>query len=479
MQQKMPHLQDDMAEERSRNQNGNGSMSGTDSSSSLMEELPIQVASPNFLATSDPVVAMANKVSAAVVDSSFESVEHNPLQSLSSPPPHRVIKTVITPSPSSGHSDTTSSNSSTTDEVSTTESESTSFRENNAIPILTTVYGNSRLPHSPIEVKRRVSQSEDEKPSTTSQQQHRQHIIRESTFLKYGESPSTAERGRPAIIRRGSSLVSGKRTTNANPNQEEPSQSKKMKSEDNDVVAVSDDTTSGSSTVSKTAAIEAAAAASAMADMRNKKPAISAIPSKEKGEDDVSDGNRQLPPFSHHPHHFLHQNFHPGVVAPPPFHPHLASFGGHPFGPNAGYPMVYPGYPPHVPPGTIPPFMVGQFHGHPMTGFYAPYPGFQPHPINQHGGQHVLPFGSPLRHTSGAALSPPKTFSSTGSTNTEDKDHGKRSNAMPSMYVRSNSPLDQSINSSSSSSKSGAVGKPLNINRCIPLQEPIPSKHWG
>ena len=461
MQQKMPHLQDDMAEERSRNQNGNGSMSGTDSSSSLMEELPIQVASPNFLATSDPVVAMANKVSAAVVDSSFESVEHNPLQSLSSPPPHRVIKTVITPSPSSGHSDTTSSNSSTTDEGSTTESGS---KNSAAAPMMTTVYGNSRLSHSPIRVQRRVSQSEDEEPSTTSQ-----HTIRESTFLKYGGSPSTSESGRPAVIRRVSSLAtSGKRTANANPHQEEPSQSKKRKSEDNDVVAVGDNTISGSST-------EAAAAASAMADMRNKKPVISPTSSGEKGEDDATNGNRQLPPFNHIPHHLLHQNFHPGVVAPPPFHPHPASFGGHPFGHNVGYPMVYPGYPPHVPPGTVPSLMVGQFHGHPAPGFYAPYPpGFHPHAMNQHGGQHLPPFGSPHRHISAVTLSPPKPSSSNGSMNAEDEDHSKQRNAMPPIYIRSKSVLDQSNNS-----KSGSDGKPSSINRCIPLKEPIPSKHWG
>merc|ERR1712238_640207 len=40
--------------------------------------------------------------------------------------------------------------------------------------------------------------------------------------------------------------------------------------------------------------------------------------------------------------------------------------------------------------------------------------------------------------------------------------------------------LDQSINSSSSkgSCKSTTDGKPPSYNRCVPLQEPIPSKHW-
>lgn len=59
------------------------------------------------------------------------------------------------------------------------------------------------------------------------------------------------------------------------------------------------------------------------------------------------------------------------------------------------------------------------------------------------------------------ALSPPTTTSSSGDKNFDSE-------------------LDHSMNSNSTSnSKSGADGKPMNANRCVPLQEPIPSKHWG
>ena len=54
----MPHLQDDTAQEKLRKETLVGSVIGIDSSTSRIEELPIQVAKPNFLGTSDPVVAI-------------------------------------------------------------------------------------------------------------------------------------------------------------------------------------------------------------------------------------------------------------------------------------------------------------------------------------------------------------------------------------------------------------------------------------
>lgn len=463
----MPHLQDDTAQETHRKATIFGSVNVIDSSSSQTEELPIQVAAPNFLCTSDPDVAMANKVSVAVVDSSFESVEQNQCQSLSSPSLRRIRKTVITPRSSIGNINTTSS---ANDDVSTaTDTESISSRKNNAGPILTTVCSDSRLSHSPILVKRPISQIEDEDILGTSKEEQTLHVIRESTYFKYGDSPSTSESSRPAMIRRSSSLSRSV--------EEKPSKmkTKKVKRENAIGGAVGDSSISGAVTMGKSSTVDAVAVASTMAEMRNKKPLTSPTTSGEKGED-VSNRIRQSPPVGHYPHHLPHQSFHPSVVAPPAFHHHPASFAGHPYGPTGGYPMAYPGYPPHVPPCAAPPMMGGQFHGHPAAGFYAPYPpGFHPHPMHQHSGQHLPPFVHPYGHVTGATLSAAKISSNNSSTNADDKDD--KNNQMAVM-TRSSSTLDHSANSTTST-KSGVVGKPISASRCVPLQEPIPSKHWG
>merc|ERR1712194_857918 len=77
------------------------------------------------------------------------------------------------------------------------------------------------------------------------------------------------------------------------------------------------------------------------------------------------------------------------------------------------------------------------------------------------------------------ALPAAKIASNKSSTHSEDKNEKNNQMAViPSMYMRSNSALDQSMNSATSS-KSGGGGKPISANRCVPLQEPIPSKHWG
>ena len=142
----MPHLQDDTAQKKHRKDNIVGSGFGINSPLSRTEELPIQVATPNFLSSSDPVVAMAKKVSAAVVDSSFESVEQSDSGALPSPSPRLVTKNVITPTSSIG-----SNINSSSDNSSATEAELESCQKDNAGPILTTT-----IAHSPIIVKRRA-----------------------------------------------------------------------------------------------------------------------------------------------------------------------------------------------------------------------------------------------------------------------------------------------------------------------------------
>lgn len=411
----MPHLQDDTAQEKLRKETILGSVIGIDSSTSRIEELPIQVAKPNFLGTSDPVVAMVRKVSATVVDSSFESVEANDSESLMSPSSRRIIKTVITPSSSIGN---ISNSSASSDDVSAVEKGSLSTQKINTGPILTTVHSNSRLSHSPILVKRRVSQSESEESSDTPRHQIANHEILE-------ESSST----RPAKIRRVSS-----QPVDVQPREGEllETKSKRVKSGDKN---------------------------STKADIINKRPVISPTTSMKKGEDPSTE-LRQSPQLGHHTHHILHQGFHPSAVIPPGFHPHSASFGGHPFGAPAGYPMAYPAYPPHVPPGAVHPFMGSQFHGHPATGFYASYPpGFHPHPMHQHSGQHLPSFVPPYGHPANAAAKMPSTVNS--------------------MIIEKKNEKSNPMTVMQSGSKSGVSGKATSANRCIPLQEPIPSKHWG
>eukprot|EP00536_Pseudo-nitzschia_multiseries_P016427 jgi/Psemu1/292530/fgenesh1_pg.1110_\ len=433
----MPHLQDEMAEQKHLKQSGVGGKNGVDSSLSRREELPIQVARPNFLGSCDPDVAMAKKVSAAVVEPSFDSVTS--FHRMSSPAAREKIKNVITPSSSIGQIISTQNSSATVD-VSSTESESTPVTE---------VYGNpsTSSSHSLIMVKRRISRSEDEECSPTSKQQQ-------------PESSSLTETWRPAIIRRGSSLALGKRTWNYDTQTKELLQStaKKLKIENKSDVVVDDTTASVSKEGANAVEAATAAAASAMAEMKDRKPDTSAVSLGGKASE-AMDGKRHLLPFRNPSHLIPHQGFHPGVVAPPPFHPHMASFPGHTFGPNGAYPMVYPGYPPHAPPGAVHPMMVAPFHGHPSHGFYPYPPAYHQHPMNQRGGQHVHPFAAPYQQMPSAALTSSKRSSSIGTKNADSE-------------------LDRSVNSTATD-KSGAGGKPVSTNRCVPLQDPIPSKHWG
>ncbi len=420
----MPHLQDNTAQKKHRKDNTIGSGFGINSPSSGTEELPIQVATPNFLSASDPVVAMAKKVSAAVVDSSFESVQQSDSGALPSPSPRLVAKNVITPTSSISNNSNSSS-----DDGSATEAELESSQKASVDPILTAVSQITRLAHSPIIVKRRVSQTEGEETTPASKQQHGE----------CEESPG------PALIRRGSSLTLGNQSGDEKPCKEESSEtiSEIVKSKD-----------SGNATKALSVAEE-----STMANMRKRKPVISP-PTVEKKADDSPSEIRQSPSLVQQPRHVL-PGFHPGVVATPGFHPHPAAFGGHPFGPARVYPMGYAaaGYPPHPPTGAIPPFVGGQFHGHPAGGFYSPYPphGFHPHPMQRHGPTFIPPYGHAMNTTlQGSKVSP--TLS-----NTNSKEKNGKSNQM----------------AAGPSSKTGVDGNSPSANRCVPLQEPIPSKHWG
>lgn len=423
----MPHLQDDTAQKKHRKHNIVGSGFGINSPLSRTEELPIQVATPNFLSSSDPVVAMAKKFSAAVVNSSFESVEQSDSGALPSPSPRLVTKNVITPTSSIG-----SNINSSSDDGSATEADLESCQKDNTGPILTTT-----IAHSPIIVKRRVSQTEGEETATPLKQQQKS----KNMMGECGESPSTAETPGPALIRRGSSLVLDDQSRNKI--MSEPSStnnSEKVKPKDSQ-------TSSKESTV---------AAASTMANMRKRKPVISP-PTVEKKVDDKPNEMRQSPPLVHQPRHVM-QGFHPGMVANPGYH-HPAAFGGHPFGSAGVYPMGYAGYPAHTPPGVVPRFLAGQFHGHPGGAFYSPYPphGFHPHPMQRHGPNFIPPYG----HAMKATLPDSKVNPTRNKTNSEQKNPNNNQ-----MVV-------------GPSSSTGVDGTSPSTNRCVPLQEPIPSKHWG
>lgn len=477
----MPHLQDDAAQDKFLKQTNVGSVNGRDPTSSLNEELPIQVATPNFLGASDPVVAMAKKVSIAIVDSSFESVEQSQCQNSVSPPPSRIVKSVITPSSSICNiNSTASSNSHSADDVSTTDTQSIPSGKSNSGPIFTTVYSSSPLSHSSIGVKRRISQIEDEEHSAQLKlEQNCQRSSRESTFFKYGESPSASESSRPTMIHNISSLSAGNKTRDSDARRKELSKMKPKKVESGFKLngAAGDSTISSTSTAGNTSTIEAVAAASTMAHMRNRTSLISPTTSGEK-RDDASNATHYPPLVGHHPHHILHPNFHPGVVAPPAFHPHPLSFGSPPFIPG-GYQMTYPGYPPHLPPGSVPLLMSAQFHGHPAAGFYASCPpGYHPNPAHQQNGQHLPPFVPPYGRVPGTALLAAKPFSNNSGTNTDDKDdENNQVTAMPSVNIRGYSASEHNTGNTTSS-KSRGVGKPISANRCVPLHEPIPSKHW-
>ena len=338
-----------------------------------------------------------------------------------------MTKNVITPTSSIG-----SNINSSSDDGSATEADLESCQKDNTGPILTTT-----IAHSPIIVKRRVSQTEGEETATPLKQQQKS----KNMMGECGESPSTAETPGPALIRRGSSLVLDDQSRNKI--MSEPSStnnSEKVKPKDSQ-------TSSKESTV---------AAASTMANMRKRKPVISP-PTVEKKVDDKPNEMRQSPPLVHQPRHVM-QGFHPGMVANPGYH-HPAAFGGHPFGSAGVYPMGYAGYPAHTPPGVVPRFLAGQFHGHPGGAFYSPYPphGFHPHPMQRHGPNCIPPYG----HAMKATLPDSKVNPTRNKTNSEQKNPNNNQ-----MVV-------------GPSSSTGVDGTSPSTNKCVPLQEPIPSKHWG
>jgi hypothetical protein len=403
----MPHLQDE-ADDKYRQDERTGDpvrSSGRDVGAAA--DLPIQEATKGYLGTSDPgVSALASKVSAAAnkVDS-FESTEANAC----SPPANRTSKPVITPSSA----------------ISNTGLESPPRSAPGNGPILT-LYGNKSISPSPIRVKRRVSQSEEEDEDD--------HIVMSHpTHLRHG--------GPPAITHAGKRCVSS--------DQDNYSDSIKSSTEGSPrkMIKLNGNPSSRSvetAKVSSTSGIP-------------KKRTISPTSSGEKGEDDdhTEPSGR---PYLHF--HTYEKNFHgPGSAYYHPHPPSLAFGGPPPYG--SGYP-IYHGYPPHRLPYASP-LAIGHLHGHPGAGgFFPPYPHaaqmmHQPrHLYPPFPSCHVLAGATPIKRGAGVV--------ETLSIDSKVENKGNKES------FKSVADWQQSTLSS---------GKPPSANRCVPLKEPVPSKYWG
>jgi len=452
MLQTMPHLNDDKTQQKECRIKPAASIGGTDSPQT--EELPIQVAIPYILGTSDPIVAMGkNEVSTAVVGSSFDS------QTLSSPPPRYVNKGVITPSSSIGRVNSTSSNSSATDDISSADSECITLKKIDSGPISTSTGSEPQPSHSPILVKRRlsqISQTDDEEVSATSKEEQDVHgVVKESSVR------------RPAIIRRGSSLISKDKSDDMNSSQEGVSKTIPEKIKCNEEIDVVSDNINDDRNKRGKIATNNTDTTTVITDGVEKKENITLTSPGEKG-DESSNGITQHPKGGYHPHHMLHPGFLPTTSTPHAYHPHSVPHGSYPYGTFPGYPPAYSGYPPHV--------MASQFHGHPAAGFYPPYPpGYHHHALHQQTGIHLSPFAHIHNYPTGIAMSTPGTPSEKSKKSPKDEvDNCKQIAVLPSMY-KSSSGCGTVVEVK----KSGDLRHPTSANRCVPLQEPIPSKHWG
>ena len=451
----MPHLQD---HSQSKSHEGSGILMGSSRGTDTEDHLPIKDAKTGFFeGTSDPVIAMANKTKTAMEEDnvhaeevSFDSSEDgtSSRSSSSSTPPagNRTSKTQVTPSPTNGLSQKLLDSTSTTAAAADVAPGSPKPSDNKSGAPILTIYGNARLFHSPIRVKRRVSHSEDddEDGSSTDPQQQQEVVMSgaQPAHLRYGGEAPTVGSSRPILIRRGSSLgkrcVSEEQQQQATEKSEDGPATKKTKTEGEDAAA---------------AAMEAAVeAASAMAGMR-KKPVISPTSSAaEKGDDNEqqqqgSSYDHRLHPYSYPPPHAHHHGMAPyGHIHP------SASFG------YGGYSM-YPGGYPH--------------HGH-YSGFYPPYPSPQASAMHAYRQRPPFPAGTVAGHMPPKAVLSRSTSNLEGTPTTAAEDKGSpKSKVTPSPNTNF-----KSVSDWQNATMSSGVSAP-SANRCVPLKEPVPARYWG
>lgn len=401
-------------------------------SASASDDLPIQEATKGYLGTSDPVVAMANKGEKAEKVSFDDSVEGGTTSTASSPTARsRISKSLVTPSPLASQSRLPARAASNAEKDA--EKETSPVLEG-APPILT-IYGDSRLSHSPIRVKRHVSHSEDDEMVDATANKMNSET---ATYLRYGGVEAVS---RPVLIRRGSSM--GKRS--ASDDSEDSSDAVAFKK-------VKVDTTSYSEHFNLESSVEEAAAA--MAGMRQK-PVISSSSSGEKLDHHYPKtstrppmpGYHERPASQYYPHysHASHQA---------PYH--YPSYSHPSYGYGQGVHSMYHGYPPHTGAST-------------HTGLASSHHDYYPHyAVPPQSGMHAYrpppPYAPALDHPTKQVT---KSTSSRNSKNTNEK-AGSPSNGN---IGRESFP--------SVSSPEWQQGLPVSSKRCVPLRDPVCNKARG
>eukprot|EP00934_Nitzschia_sp_Nitz4_P008915 Nitzschia sp. Nitz4//scaffold75_size92586//50641//52505//NITZ4_004857-RA/size92586-snap-gene-0.51-mRNA-1//1//CDS//3329557711//8905//frame0 len=288
---------------------------------------------------------------------------------------------------------------------------------------IVTIYGTKKLSASPIRVKRRVSNSEDD-----NEDEPVVPGMSAPTNLRYVDSYSTPTKTAQKAESESRDCTSKRLLDQL---EGEQSSTKRQKSERTESPASVPSMPDESSQTSPRST-----------NVRQKKPLITPTSSNEKVDEDEAAATMHrgqvFPPYGHKgyprapfPHHLAYPG--PPGYGPPP-HPH------------------YHGYPPYGVYGMPPPMMGSPFFpGYPPhPGMMRPFPGRVPPPGKVH--PHFM--GSPARMH-------PKP----------EDDASTPSNAKPDAEaIRSVADWQQAALTN---------GKPPSANRCVPLKEPIPSKYWG
>lgn len=374
---------------------------------SFGSDLPITEAKEGFLQATEGLLTMKTMTSASGPPRAVSE------DTAFTPQPHSAKQSVITPSPYGS-----------------------STNPGPKFGPIVTIFGNKKLVPSPIRVKRRVSNSEDDDvdaPGTS-------NTMGQPTNLRYAEDYST-----PTRSRLSHTVSEGFET-------EEPTKKRLLGQLENGEASESaaakkpkqnSEQTNFSAAINNDAAKESSAKIEVSPESN---PVISPASSDEKGdEDDVAPPaphSGAYPPYAHH------GGFNPQAYAPRR-HPYPPAPYGQP--PYAGYPM-YNGYPPP------PPHLFAGGHSN-APPFYPPYPSHHPammHQFSRPMHPHAFP-GSPHRMMPGKPAVPPSEIAR-----------------------HSPPPQDQGINSVADWRRAALTnGKPPSANRCVPLKEPIPSKYWG
>lgn len=404
----MPHLQEKDADDRH-----DVAVHGHHSSS-RSHDLPIKEAKEGFLKGSEGLPAMMMTSSqiknSPVKVESFGSTEE-PRRSVSedtacTPQAQSTKQGVITPSPYG----------------------TTVHRGIRNGPILT-IFGSKKLVPSPIRVKRRVSNSEDDHLEEGSDSR-----MSDPTNVKYVDGFTTPRKSNL------SHQVSDLGEKDEMPKKRLLSQletnddTKKTMRSESPEYQIPFEPEGGKSTPKK------------------KKRVISPSSSGEKGDDDESAGMG--------PRGMAHLPYGPRAYPPPPGYPrHHPGYPGPP--PGYGAPPPYRGsYPMY---GGFPPPPPGHFMGAPAAPphpYYSPYPPPPPHMVQPYARPPMPP-----------GQYPPPPFQGSAHSRMPNKPTLDTSKARPTeLAIKSVAEWQQAALS---------TGKPPSANRCVPLKEPIPSKYWG